>query len=98
MEINCGTDVSFGGDGIVSVYDSSDWAERGFCSQCGTHLFYRLKESGEHMVPVGIFDSDAALVFEQQVFIDEKPTYYRFANDTQDMTGAELFAKFQSPD
>jgi hypothetical protein len=28
-----------------SVYDSSPWAQRGFCGQCGTHLFYRLKES-----------------------------------------------------
>lgn len=97
MEINCGTDVTFG-DGAVSVFDSSDWAERGFCGQCGTHLFYRLKETGEHMVPVGIFDTDDALEFEQQVFIDEKPPYYSFANETQDMTGAELFAKYRPPD
>lgn len=98
MEIDCGTEVSFGGGGTVSVYESSDWAERGFCGQCGTHLFYRLKETGQHMVPVGIFDTDDGLIFEQQVFIDEKPPYYRFANDTQDMTGAELFAKYRPPE
>lgn len=98
MEISCGTEVSFGGDGSISVFSSSDWAERGFCGNCGTHLFYRLKETGHHMIPVGLFDGDDALVFEQQVFIDEKPTYYSFANETQDMTGAELFAKYQPPD
>ena len=93
MEIECGTAVSFDNDEYVSVFDSSKWAERGFCSKCGTHLFYRLKESGQHMVPVGLFDDDD-LVFGTQVFIDEKPAFYRFANETKEMTGAELFAAF----
>ena len=34
--------------------------------------------------------------FGLQVFIDEKPDYYEFANETKDMTGAEVFAKFTS--
>lgn len=94
MEISCGTDVSFDGKQAISIFDSSAWAERGFCNKCGTHLFYRLKETGQHMIPVGIFEDDADLIFDQQVFIDEKPSFYRFANQTHDMTGAELFAKF----
>jgi len=98
MEIACGTAVSFGGEENVSVFDSSAWAERGFCSKCGTHLFYRLKETGQHMIPVGLFESDDKLVFESQVFIDEKPGFYSFANETKNMTGAELFAKFAPPD
>jgi hypothetical protein len=94
MEIDCGADVDIDGEGNVSVFDSSDWAERGFCRNCGTHLFYRLKESGQHMVPVGLFDDSAGLVFKGQVFVDEKPDYYEFANETKDLTGAELFAMF----
>jgi hypothetical protein len=39
---------------------------------------------------------DENLVFDRQVFIDEKPSFYRFTNETHDMTGAELFAKFGS--
>ena len=96
MEIDCGADVTIDGEENVSVFDSSAWAERGFCRQCGTHLFYRLKQTGQHMVPVGIFDDDENLVFEHQVFIDEKPSFYRFANETEDMTGAEIFAKYGS--
>lgn len=98
MEINCGWDVSWQGAEHLSVFDSSDWAERGFCSKCGSHLFYRLKGTGEHMIPVGIFDEDANLVFESQVFIDEKPSFYSFANETAKMTGAELFARYGSAD
>jgi len=96
MEIDCGADVDIDGEGYVSVFDSSDWAERGFCRNCGTHLFYRLKESGQHMVPVGLFEDSASLVFKGQVFVDEKPEYYEFANETKDFTGAEIFAMFGS--
>ena len=94
MEIDCGADVEITGEEHVSIFDSSDWAERGFCRNCGTHLFYRLKESRQHMVPVGLFEDDASLVFKGQVFIDEKPDYYAFANKTQDFTGAEIFKMF----
>jgi hypothetical protein len=96
MEIDCGADVDIGGEDNVSVFDSSDWAERGFCRNCGTHLFYRLKGSGQHMVPVGLFEDSASLVFKGQVFVDEKPEYYEFANKTKDLTGAEIFAMYGS--
>jgi len=96
MEIDCGADVEIDGEENISVFDSSDWAERGFCRNCGTHLFYRLKESGQHMIPVGLFEDSESLVFESQVFIDEKPDYYEFTNETKDLTGAEIFALFGS--
>lgn len=94
MEINCGSNVSFEGEDNISVFNSSDWAERGFCKKCGTHLFFKLKENNQHMVPVGLFDVGEDMVFDQQVFIDQKPSYYCFLNKTENMTGAELFAKF----
>ncbi len=97
LELNCGTEVSFKGEDAITVYTSSDWAERGFCSNCGSHLFYRLKESGQHMVPVGLFDDQHDLVFEHQVFIDKKPEFYSFSNKTKNMTEAEVFAMFGSP-
>ena len=39
MEVDCGTEVSFSGEENIRVYDSSNWAERGFCNNCGSHLF-----------------------------------------------------------
>lgn len=98
MEIDCGPAVSFDDEEYVSVFDSSAWAERGFCRKCGTHLFYRIKETGQHMIPVGLFDDEDNLAFDNQVFIDEKPAFYRFADKTNEMTGAELFAKFGAPE
>lgn len=94
LAVDCGTDVSFEGEENISVYDSSDWAQRGFCKRCGSHLFYRLRQSGQYIMGVGLFDDCKGLVFDHQIFIEEKPDYYSFANDTHNMTGAEVFAKF----
>lgn len=96
MVFDCGMDVSFSGTEHIRVYNSSDWAERGFCSQCGSHLFYRLKENNLHFMPVGLFDNLDDIVFDHQVFIDDKPKYYDFANKTKNMTGEEVFAQFSS--
>ena len=32
--------------------------------------------------------------FKEQIFIDRKPSYYEFANQTENLTEAEVFAKF----
>jgi len=94
MEFNCGNDVAFTGEEHISVFSSSEWAERGFCSTCGTHLYYRLKESRDHLVSVGLFDKTEGFQFDNQVFVDEKPSFYSFSNETNEMTGAEVFAAF----
>ena len=97
MEVNCGADVLFEGEEHITVYDSSTWAERGFCSLCGSHLFYRLKKSRQHMMSIGLFEDDQNLVFHRQVFVDEKPSFYSFSNETSEMTGPEIFKKFAAP-
>ncbi|MGH8639654.1 MAG: GFA family protein, partial [Burkholderiales bacterium] len=80
----------------VSVYASSAWAERGFCRQCGTHLFYRLKQGPRYFVPAGVLGDGEPWAHTHQRFIDEKPDFYSFANPTTNLTGAELFAQFAS--
>jgi hypothetical protein len=94
MAVDCGSDVSFQGEENVGVFNSSEWAERGFCKKCGSHLFYRLKESNRYFMPVGLFDVGEEWIFDHQVFIDQKPEYYCFSNETQNLTGAEVFAMF----
>jgi len=92
--VDCGTNVQFSSEKAVAVFNSSEWAERGFCTNCGTHLFYRLKENQQYIMPVGLFDQPGMLNFDHQIFIDEKPEYYSFSNNTENLTGAEVFAKF----
>ncbi len=98
MTIDCCSNVTFKGEDKISIFNSSEWAERGFCSQCGSHLFYRLKANDQYFVPAGLFEHNESFVFDQQVFIDNKPSYYNFSNNTHDMTEAEVFAAFGAPD
>ena len=96
MVVDCGTEVTFEGEENISVFDSSEWAVRAFCKKCGSHLFYRFKESGQLMMPVGLFKNDERFKFDHQIFIDKKPSFYSFANVTDNMTEAEVFAKYSS--
>src|SRR5690554_5503071 len=63
----------------VRTYASSEWAERGFCVHCGTHLFYRLKQGEFYAFSAGLFEESGDWPFTLQVFIDEKPTNYTFS-------------------
>ena len=94
LAVHCDSNVSMSGREHIKVYESSDWAERGFCSNCGTHLFYHLKPTDEYIVPVGLFQSEDNFNFRQQIFIDKKPGYYAFANPTENLTEQEVFEKF----
>lgn len=90
--IECQEHVRFDSEESITVYSSSAWAQRGFCSRCGSHLFYRLKETADYAIPVGLLDDQDGLVFEEQIFLDEKPAFYNFADMTRQLTGAEVFA------
>lgn len=94
LSVDCGSDSSFEGEDNIGIYESSNWAERGFCKICGSHLFYRVKETDQCFMPVGIFENGENFVLDLQVFIDEKPGYYCFSNETRNMTGEELFAAY----
>lgn len=90
--LECGDDVVFTGE--VTRFNSSDWAERAFCSACGTHLYYKFQASGQIIMPAGLFADNNKLEMDHQIFIDQKPNYYDFANQTQNMTGEQVMEMF----
>lgn len=92
--VECGSDVPFEGAEHISVFNSSEWAERGFCKICGTHLFYRLKQDGHYAIPVGLFDDSDQWQMTEQIFIEQKPSFYSFTQKTKNMTGEEVFAQY----
>jgi len=96
MALNCET-VTFEGQDNIGRVRSSDWAERGFCTQCGSNLFYHLVDNSDYQVAAGLFDEQSMLRLSLQVFTDEKPAFYDFANETKMMTGPEVIALFAPP-
>ena len=102
LELECGVEVSFEGEENIGIYASSDWAERGFCKLCGSHLFIRVKEDNSaglpagYGVPPGLFDDEEGLQLHLQVFLDQKPEFYSFANETTEVTSKEVYELFPS--
>lgn len=94
--VECEPNVELEGAEHITTFSSSDWAERGFCRHCGTHLFYRLKQGGHYAIPAGVFDGDTRWQLVEQIFIDEKPDFYSLAEKTRNLTGAEAFAQFSA--
>jgi hypothetical protein len=86
--------VTWQGEENIARYRSSEWAERCYCVRCGTNLFYFLIPEGSVTLNLGLFDDQDAFTMEDQIFIDEKPSGYDFANETPRYTGAEVFALY----
>ena len=71
--------VTFSGEENISRYESSDWAERGFCKQCGSNLFYLLKPA-RYILQAGTFN-EQPFELEGEIFCANKPGWYGFAGD-----------------
>lgn len=78
----------------LSVYGSSEHAERGFCRSCGTSLFWRMRDGSLLTISAQAFDRPESFAFTSEIFIDNKPGNYAFANETKKLTEAEVLAQF----
>ena len=74
----------------IGRYRSSEWAERCFCKNCGTHLFVQVGE--DYYISAGLFADNADFELDTQLFIDCKAPYYDLANDTPKLTESEFLA------
>jgi len=88
--------VRFQGAEHIGVYASSDWGERGFCRVCGSSLYWRVRGTDEYSFCARALDDPSALALTTEIFIDEKPGYYAFANETRKLTGEEAMASFMA--
>lgn len=94
LSVHIGPDVEITGEEHITWFDSSEWAERGFCRHCGTHLFYKVKLTRHYIVPAGLFTDQSVFEFKEQILVDRKPDYYEFANQTRMLTEKQFFEKY----
>lgn len=90
-----GEDLVITPETAVTRYKSSEWAERGFCSTCGTSLFYHGIFDDSYYVPIDLFDEQEDAKLTTEIFYDNKAGYYDFANDTAKVTEAEIMAQVE---
>ncbi|MCA3564316.1 MAG: GFA family protein [Methylocystis sp.] len=89
------SDLTFDKDAQLTVYRSSDWAERISCAACGGGLAWRMQDGSFSTVPTAVFDPPLELPLELEIYIDEKPEGYAFANVPRQMTGSQVMSAFQ---
>jgi len=90
--------VAWHGEGNIKRYASSDWAERGFCGECGSSLFFYFKAGDQYYINVGAFDDESDFTLVGEIYVDEQPPGYRFADGLPRITGDDFLAQFGGSD
>lgn len=86
--------------GPVKVFTSSDWAERAFCENCGSPLWYRITAPGpmhgQYQIAAGLFANAGGMSPRLEVYIDKKPDGYALegGDGRKQMTEAEVIAAY----
>ena len=66
----------------ITIYRQDDEVERGFCSICGSTLFWHKLSDDHYCMNAELFDDIVRIAsFELELFYDEKPEYYSFAGE-----------------
>jgi hypothetical protein len=72
--------VTIGGEDRLSWYQSSDKARRGFCSACGSSLFWDPLERDWIGIAMGAFDGPTQTRLHVHIFVADKGDYYDIAD------------------
>ena len=68
-------DFELGSDKTLSWYDSSHKARRGFCSHCGSSLFWQRHDLDTISITAGTIDPPTGLVTIDNIYVDEASDY-----------------------
>ncbi len=81
-------------EGPAKSFRSSDWAERGFCSECGSTLWYGTVHDGARYLAAGLFENAGGGKAAYEYFSDKCPSGYRLEHDGKRLTTEETIAVF----
>lgn len=88
-----GEEVTINGEDAVSIYKSSDWAERAFCGTCGSNLWFRFLPTGTRGFAAGLFAGADKYIVEKEIFTDEQAVWGSLKGDHPRQTGEEVIAE-----
>lgn len=86
-------DVEISGEEQIQRYLSSEWAERGFCKQCGSSLFYHSLTDDEYYFPAGLFAEIDQAKLTTEIFYDQKPAFFYYQEPTEKLTEEAFLQK-----
>ena len=81
------------GEEHITAYRSSAWAERAFCKRCGSNLWFEFLPAKHRGFLAGLFELPDSYTLAKQIFTDEKPGFYDFAQQTRMQSSHEVIAE-----
>ncbi len=76
-------DLKFNKLDTLSWFRSSEIAERGFCSRCGSSLFYRPLQGHATSIMAGSLDGPIGVSLTHHIHCASKGDYYEIADGTE---------------
>ncbi|HVO02962.1 MAG TPA: GFA family protein [Candidatus Cybelea sp.] len=71
----------------LAWYRSSETAQRGFCSDCGSSLFWKSDQGDTISIPAGSLHPPTGLRTARHIFVADKSDYYRLADGVPQNSG-----------
>ncbi len=92
MDVKDSLDITRGD--TLGLYASSEWAKRGFCTRCGSSLFWQSADAKQTCVSYAaleLADGDKEkLRLASEIYIDHQPEFTRFKQDCPRLTEADF--------
>ncbi|MES2823807.1 MAG: GFA family protein [Pseudomonadota bacterium] len=64
------------GEAMIKTYVSSATAERGFCSHCGSSIYYKLRKEGSgYEIALGVLDDEPNYPVNANIYWSAKPNW-----------------------
>lgn len=76
----------------LEVFRSSKLAERGFCNNCGTHIFHRPVEGPELAISIGLFADSEQFTPKMAIFADQTPAWLHLDEQVPHYSGLMMTA------
>lgn len=73
-------DLTIHGEAHLTWYFSSEKVRRGFCSTCGSPLFFDPPEADWIGLMLGVFDGPTSTKIAEHVFVGDKGDYYEICD------------------
>jgi hypothetical protein len=74
------TAIAFSAQDTLAWYQSSEKVRRGFCSRCGSTLFWEPLFKDWTSVVLGAIEGETGVKLERHIFVSQKGDYYEIAD------------------
>ncbi len=87
------------GEEHIATRQTSGWAMRAWCRECGSNLYFRVTAEGPYAgdteLPIGLFDDANGLTMSNEIYIDHKPDSYAYTGEgRQTLTRQDCIERF----